>query len=246
MMYQLKSLTERIADLETKTYTKNDLGMTFENGVYTFKVWSPHAKMVHLNLYETGDINDDSLIIQMPMTLEDNVWTKSIEEEMDGLFYTYQFNHVDYKTEAPDLYSRAVGLNGDRTAIIDLKETDPEGWDQDKHVMQKHITDAVIWEVHVEDFSSDAAFSIFSLSLRLVSFTIRCQGVDLFLLILRGVLRASWILMPVSFLTLGKFSAIICSNILSAPLSLSFSSGIPIILMLFRLIVSLISRILPS
>lgn len=160
MLYQLKTIEERIEDLETKSYTHNDLGMTFDNGTYTFKVWSPHAKTVHLNIYETGNIDDDSLIIQMPMVLENNVWSKSIEEDMDGLFYTYQFNHVDYTTEAPDLYSRAVGLNGDRTAIIDLAETDPEGWDEDQHVMQEHITDAIIWEVHVEDFSSDAASGI--------------------------------------------------------------------------------------
>lgn len=160
MLYQLNTIEERIADLETKTYNKNDLGMTYNKDVYTFKVWSPHAKTVHLNIYETGDIDEDSLVIQMPMTLENNVWTKSIDEDMDGLFYTYQFNHGDHTTEAPDLYSKAVGLNGDRTAIIHLEDTDPEGWAQDEHVMQKHITDAVIWEVHVEDFSSDAASGI--------------------------------------------------------------------------------------
>lgn len=160
MLYQLKTIEERIEDLETKAYTKNDLGMTVENGIYTFKVWSPHAKTVHLNIYETGNVQEDSLIIQLPMVLEDNVWTKSVDEDMNGLFYTYQFNHRDYTTEAPDLYSTAVGLNGDRTAIIDLAETDPEGWEQDQHVMQEHITDAIIWEVHVEDFSSDSASGI--------------------------------------------------------------------------------------
>ncbi len=160
MLYQLDTTQKRIEDLETKAYTKNDLGMTFDEGIYTFKVWSPHAKTVHLNIYKTGNIDDDSLIIKMPMTLENNVWTKAIDDDMDGLFYTYEFNHFDYITEAPDLYSKAVGLNGDRTAIVDLKETDPEGWDEDEYVMQEHITDAIIWEVHIEDFSSDAASGI--------------------------------------------------------------------------------------
>ena len=68
---------------------------------------------------------------------------------------------------------------------------------------------------------------------------------DLFLLILRWPLSASWILMPVPFTKLGKFSTIICSSIPSAPLSLS-SSRNPMIPILFHLMVSLISQILPS
>lgn len=160
MINQFDILEERLKDLESKAYTKNDLGLTYKDGVYTFKVWSPHAKSVYLNVYKTGNIDEDSLIIQLPMTLENNVWTLSTDNAMNGLFYTYEFNHWTYQTEAPDLYSRAVGIHGDRTAIIDLEETNPDGWEQDQHVFQKHITDAIIWEVHVEDFSSDPASGI--------------------------------------------------------------------------------------
>lgn len=160
MMNQFDTLEERIKDLESKAYTNDDLGLSRNNGSYTFKVWSPHAKSVYLNVYKTGNIEDESMIIQLPMTLENNVWTLTTDNDMNDLFYSYEFNHWTYHTEAPDLYSKAVGINGDRTAIIDLKETNPEGWDQDRHVFQKHITDAVIWEVHVEDFSSDPASGI--------------------------------------------------------------------------------------
>lgn len=160
MSYKTEIIEKNIKDFEKKAYTKNDLGMTFSCGTYTFKVWSPYAKSVHLNIYETGRINDDTLITKLPMTLENNVWSLSIDDNMDGLFYTYQFDHFDYTTEAPDLYSTAVGLNGDRTAIIHLEETNPKAWDEDKHVMQEEITDAIIWEVHVEDFSRDATSGI--------------------------------------------------------------------------------------
>src|SRR5699024_10804589 len=74
----------------------------------------------------------------------------------------YEFNHEGIITEAPDLYSQAVGLNGDRTAIINLDKKNPKDWEKDQHVMQKHITDAIIWEVHVEDFSGDGASGISS------------------------------------------------------------------------------------
>lgn len=162
MLDQTQTTMQRIEELEVKTYTHTDLGLTIADGVYTFKVWSPLADGVYLNFFEHGDYNQNSLIKQIEMTLEDNVWTVSTDENLDGLFYTYQFNHQNYLTEAPDLYSKAVGINGDRSAIVDLAETDPENWDQDEHVMQKSITDAVIWEVHVEDFSSDVASGISS------------------------------------------------------------------------------------
>ena len=160
MLDYMETLTKRLEMLEAKTYLENDLGLTFNEGTYTFKVWSPLAKEVYLNIYETGILNENTLIKQVPMTLNNNAWEVNLSENLDGLFYTYSFNHYDFETEAPDLYAKAVGLNGDRTAIIHLDETNPEGWEDDEHVMQNKITDAMIWEVHVEDFSSDSASGI--------------------------------------------------------------------------------------
>jgi len=160
MLDYKERLEKKLAKLESRTYTGNDLGMTFEQGIYTFKVWSPLAQAVSLNIYETGDITEDSLIKQIAMSQNGNAWSVDIEDDLDGLFYTYQFDHEAYETEAPDLYSKAVGINGDRTAIIHLDETDPEDWENDEHVMQKSITEGMIWEVHVEDFSSDSASGI--------------------------------------------------------------------------------------
>lgn len=156
----METIQKKIDTLENKTYEQSDLGMTYHEGTYTFKVWSPLAKEVHLNVYKTGDIQEDTFIKQYPMAQTNNVWTIDLTEEMDGLFYTYSFDHNGWETEAPDLYSKAVGINGDRTAIVDLDETDPDGWENDGHVMQKSLTDAMIWEVHVEDFSIDSASGI--------------------------------------------------------------------------------------
>ena len=78
----------------------------------------------------------------------------------------------------------------------------------------------------------------------LVNLTMICLVDGQFLLNLMGVLCASWILMSVSFPRLGKFSAMICSHNPSIPISLSSSSGTPMILMLFLFNESLISLIL--
>lgn len=156
MLDQIGTILEHIDELEAKAYQKSDLGMTYAAGTFTFKVWSPHADAVYLNIYKTGDIEDHSLIEKIDMTYNDeHVWEVSVTENLEDLYYTYSFDHQGKMTEAPDLYSKAVGLNGDRTAIIHLKDTNPEHWEKDAHQMQEHITDAIIWEVHVEDFTAD-------------------------------------------------------------------------------------------
>ena len=155
MLNQIGSILQHVEYLESQVYLNNDLGMTYHEGTYTFKVWSPSADEVSLNLYRTGDINDDSLIDKYQLTLENNVWVGYFNDDLDGLFYTYEFNHQGEMKEAVDLYAKAVGINGDRTAIIHLDETNPEGWETDQYVMQKNITDAMIWELHVEDFTAD-------------------------------------------------------------------------------------------
>ena len=100
--------------------------------------------------------------------------------------------------------------------------------------------------LYVRACLSLAAFRIFSLSLYFASFTMICCAEDRFKLHLKGVLCASWISIPFSFPRSGKFSTMICSSTPSAPFSLSSFSGIPIIRILFRLVASLSSLILPS
>lgn len=155
MLNQIGSILQHVEKLESQVYLNTDLGMTYNEGTYTFKVWSPSADEVSLNLYRTGDVNDDSLIEKYQLSLENNVWVGRFTEDLDGLFYTYEFNHQGDIKESVDLYAKAVGVNGDRTAIIHMEDTNPEGWENDKHVMQKNITDAMIWELHVEDFTAD-------------------------------------------------------------------------------------------
>lgn len=153
---EFENVGARIRYLEENTYDKNDLGLTYSPESSTFKVWSPLAESVELCLYETGEIRDASLIEKISMEQKEGVWQVVIQKDLKDLFYTYRFSHPNRNTqEALDLYSKAVGVNGDRTAIIDLTETNPSGWEEDFHVMQPKITDSIIWETHVADFSSD-------------------------------------------------------------------------------------------
>ena len=126
MLNQIGSIQQHIDKLESQVYLNTDLGMTYSEGTYTFKVWSPSADEVSLNLYRTGDVNEYSLIEKYELSLENNVWVGYFTEDLDGLFYTYEFNHQGDIKESVDLYAKAVGVNGDRTAIIHMEDTNPD------------------------------------------------------------------------------------------------------------------------
>ena len=111
--------------------------------------------------------------------------------------------------------------------------------------VDRSATSLMCLPLYVRACLSLAALRILSLSLYFASFTRICHAEDGFKLCLKGVLCASWISMPFSFPRSGKFSAMICSSTPSAPFSLSSSSGIPMIRILFHLIASLSSLILP-
>jgi pullulanase len=61
--------------------------------------------------------------------------------------------------EAVDPYAKAAGLNGNRGMVVDLSRTNPDGWGADFSTGIDSYSDAIIWEVHVRDFSNKIAAS---------------------------------------------------------------------------------------
>lgn len=142
------------------TYDGNDLGANYTAEKTTFKTWSPLAEKVTLNLYSKG--NGDTLIKSVDMTLGDKgVWTAEEAGDLNGVYYTYTFKINGSENEAVDLYARAGGVNGDRGMIIDLKSTNPDGWDSDvRPEFGGNATDAIVYEQHIRDFSIDASSGV--------------------------------------------------------------------------------------
>ncbi len=142
--------------LDEQAYNGNDLGATYAKGATTFKVWAPTAKRVAVKLYATGSSDEEGAtdISTTPMTKGDKgVWTAKVSGDHKNQYYTYLITYNGITTETADVYSKAVGVNGNRSMVVDLASTNPEGWKEDKHVLYDDPTDAVVWEVHVRDFS---------------------------------------------------------------------------------------------
>lgn len=157
-IYGLKKIQidQRIGFLEEHTYQGNDLGVTFQEGQTTFKCWSPEAEAIEVIIYQSGEVGKADQLMTVPMTQADNCWSATTKQDIHGLFYTYRITRGTETVETVDLYAKAVGINGDRGAILDLRTTNPKGWLETNYTVPDAITDAYIWELHVEDFSSAA------------------------------------------------------------------------------------------
>ena len=155
-------------------YDGDDLGFTYSKDGTMFKVWSPVASEVTLNLYKEGE--GDCLIRKVPMSVATKgVWSVYVEGDLEGTYYTYSISISNLKemdrenpdnvryvyssngetitNETADVYSVAVGVNGNRSMVVNLENTNPSGWEYDKKPEFDEMTDAVIYELHVRDLS---------------------------------------------------------------------------------------------
>ena len=83
-----------------------------------------------------------------------DTWTADIPGDLKGLFYTFQVQTGrKVMQETPGVFAKAVAVNGRRAAIVDMGETNPEGWDNDRRPLTKSPVDLVIYEMHHRDFS---------------------------------------------------------------------------------------------
>ncbi len=154
--------TDRFA--EEYYYDGKDLGSTYTANSTTFKVWAPTAEKVILNLYSTGsdaeegasDLGEHEMVKG-----EKGVWTVTVSGDLKNVYYTYSVTVGGETVETIDPYARAAGVNGKRGMVVDLDSTDPTGWAADKNPNPiSSYTDAVIYELHVRDFSIDASSGI--------------------------------------------------------------------------------------
>ena len=146
------------ANLDKSAYSGNDLGASYSKKATTFKVWSPNAASVRVNIFEHGSDNegDAGSIMSRAMSLDKTtgVWSVTINGDLLNKYYTYSVTHGKTTKETADVYAKACGVNGQRSMVVDLSTTNPDGWENDKHVLVQNQTDASVWEISVADFSS--------------------------------------------------------------------------------------------
>lgn len=130
-----------------------ELGAVVKGNTTEFKLWAPTASKVVLNLFQSGNGGSAYQTIEMEKA-DKGVWLKNIENCGHGTYYTYTVTTSLETQEAVDPYARSAGVNGDRGMVVDLSRTNPDGWGSVSYMTTARYTDAVIWEVHVRDFSN--------------------------------------------------------------------------------------------
>lgn len=152
------------ANLDKSAYSGNDLGASYSKKATTFKVWSPNAASVRVNIFEHGSDNegDAGSIMSRAMSLDKTtgVWSVTINGDLLNKYYTYSVTHGKTTKETADVYAKACGVNGQRSMVVDLSATNPDGWENDKHVLVQNQTDASVWEISVADFSSSESSGV--------------------------------------------------------------------------------------
>ena len=134
-------------------YDGDDLGAIINGDNTTFKVWAPTASKVLLNLFAAGNGVDAYKTVEM-VKGEKGVWSHT-EECGHGTYYTYTVTTSVGTQEAVDPYAKAAGVNGNRGMVVDLSLTNPEGWENaGLSTTISSYSQAIIWEVHVRDFSN--------------------------------------------------------------------------------------------
>lgn len=125
----------------------NEMEYTQKNT--TFHLNAPSsAKSVKVRIYGSADSQKAIKTISLKKTGTDR-WEGCASGDMMGKFYTFDIG----KGECPGTFAKAVGVNGRRAAIVDMANTNPEGWSDDVRPAISSPSDLIVYEMHHRDFS---------------------------------------------------------------------------------------------
>ena len=146
-----KLLTTTVCLLMTVLATAQDFcfdEMTYSPEETTFKLFAPaNAKNVKVRIYQEG--MGGKAVKSAKMKYQNGLWTATVQCDLLGRFYTFDAGYG----ETPGVFAKAVGVNGQRGAIINDMKTWPEDWCSDQHPVIKSPADLVVYELHHRDFS---------------------------------------------------------------------------------------------
>lgn len=143
------------------TYQGNDLELAVNSRGTQFKLWSPKADEAVVKVYAEGKGGSPLMTLQMTLDKSTGTWSSSVAEQLYGKFYTFQIKKDGkWLAETPGVWAKAVGINGNRAAIIDFAKTNPAGWTTDKGPKVDNFTDVIIYEMHHRDMSMSPSSGI--------------------------------------------------------------------------------------
>ena len=140
-----------ILDNQEFIYDGDDLGAVYNKLYTTFKVWAPTVDKITLIIYE--DFNDDLGQKHEMIKLEKGVWGLKLKGDFKNRYYNYLVLNGGTEKETPDIYAKSASANGKKGMIVDFHSINPINWEDHKKPIPINRTEAIIYEIHVRDFS---------------------------------------------------------------------------------------------
>lgn len=137
---------------ENFRYDGKDLGAVCTDDQTVFKVWSPFAEKVELRLYRDG--TSEAYLTSQMQSEGKGVWKKEFPESLHGTYYDYLVWREGKSTRTADPYAVGCSCNGRRSMVVNLRMTDPQGFEED--TAPEASKEQIIYELHIKDFSYDA------------------------------------------------------------------------------------------
>ena len=142
-------------------YLKDDLGVSYTANKTTIKLWSPNVEEVKINLYKQGNGGEAIAEKSLEYDIKTGVWQIVLDGNYHNTYYTLQAkNKGIWSAAMPDPYAKGVGVNGNRGLIFDPKLTNPSNWNTDQQPELNSVSDIILYEAHVRDFSIDPSSGI--------------------------------------------------------------------------------------
>ena len=131
-----------------------ELGAIYKKDSTEFRLWSPTASEVKVVLFgfETEGTN---AVLPLIQNETGGIWTLKVNGDLHGQYYNYLVTVKGAENETVDPYAKAVGVNGEKGMVVDLKSTNPIGWENDRKPKLNRVIDSILYEMHIRDFTID-------------------------------------------------------------------------------------------
>jgi pullulanase len=144
-------------------YKGTDLGLRYSPAASVFRIWSPTAGQARMYLYRNDSSAVAGKVVEMTKGTG-GTWLASVPGDWQGWRYVFSvLISGKWSRETPDPYARAAGVNGKRAVVLDLRQTDPPGWPEDRSPAfsdGNRPEDAVIYELHLRDIDADSSSGV--------------------------------------------------------------------------------------
>jgi pullulanase len=142
---------KKVLEEQEFTYQGNDLGAVYSIYNTTFKVWAPTMEKVTVVIYD--NFNYDRGHKYSMNKEEHGIWMLKLEGDYKNKYYNYLVLSGGEERETPDIYAKGSNANGKKGMIVDFHSINPINWENHNRPAAINRTEAVIYELHIRDFS---------------------------------------------------------------------------------------------